>query len=112
MRSAGKLLTVVLVAALALSSLAFVACGDIVLSSITAECSVTEYYAGDDFDESSVTVTAHYSDGSSRTVAGWTARERRGSRRRHGFRQGKLHRRRRDCDRGRRDYGDRAYPRP
>ena len=72
MRSAGKLLTVVLVAALALSSLAFVACGDIVLSSITAECSVTEYYAGDDFDESSVTVTAHYSDGSSRTVAGWT----------------------------------------
>ena len=72
MRSAGKWLTVLLVAAIAMSSLAFVACGGVTLSSVTAECAVTEYYVGDAFDMSGVTVTAHYSDGSSRTVAGWT----------------------------------------
>ncbi|HIV64123.1 MAG TPA: bacterial Ig-like domain-containing protein [Firmicutes bacterium] len=72
MKSARKLMMVLLVAALAMSSLAFVACGEVGLSSITAECAVTEYYAGDAFDMSGVTVTAHYSDGSSRTVAGWT----------------------------------------
>lgn len=71
MRSTAKYFVFVLIAALVCSVFAFTACGEITLSSIETECTVTEYTEGDDFDIASVTVTAVYSDGSKRTVSGW-----------------------------------------
>ncbi len=48
------------------------ACGGITLNSIEASVAYVEYFAGDAFDPSTVTVDATYGDGSVRTVTGWT----------------------------------------
>ena len=72
MRLVKKAAVPILVLALFVGAAAFTACGDIVPTSITAECLSSEYTEGETFDRAGTTVTALYSDGSSRTVAGWT----------------------------------------
>ena len=54
MRSTAKYFVFVLIAAMLCSVFAFTACGEITLSSIETECTVTEYTEGDDFDIASV----------------------------------------------------------
>ena len=75
MRSATKYFVFVLIAAMLCASFAFTACGEITLVSLETECAASEYTEGDDFDMSSVTVNAVYSDGSKRTVSDWSVED-------------------------------------
>ena len=70
MRKTVKIITLMLVAALA--CLALAACGGSRLKSISVAPDTTEFVAGDVIDADSVTVNAVYTDGSTRTVSGWT----------------------------------------
>lgn len=70
MRKTVKVFALMLAAALVF--VAFAACGGNRLSSIEVIADTTVFVEGDVIDADGVTVNATYSDGSSRTVTGWT----------------------------------------